>query len=289
MSGAAATAPGTAVALRHALTVDVECWYHAENLRPVAPRGDWGRLEARVAKSTDLLLDLFDRRGVKATFFVLGDAAEREPGVVRAIAARGHEVACHGWSHELIYRQTPEVFRDETRRAKALLEDLSGTAVTGYRASTFSIVERSLWALDILADEGFLYDSSIAPVRHDRYGIPSSPRAPHLRPARGGTITEFPVSCGSFFGLRLPVGGGFFRLLPVGWTRKALAALETPGTIYLHPWEFDPDQPRPKGLPALNRFRHYVGVSGALGKLDALLQALPFGPMSDVLAAFPAR
>ncbi|MCK6458961.1 MAG: DUF3473 domain-containing protein [Planctomycetes bacterium] len=285
MSRAAATAPGTAVALRHALTVDVECWYHAENLRPVAPRSAWDGLETRVAGSTELLLDLFDRRGVKATFFVLGDAAAREPGVVRAIAARGHEVACHGWSHELVYRQTPEVFRDETRRAKAFLEDLAGAAVTGYRASTFSIVERSLWALDILAEEGFLYDSSIAPVRHDRYGIPSSPRAPHLRTlASGAAITEFPVSCGSLMGLRLPVGGGFFRLLPLGWTRGALASRQTPGTIYLHPWEFDPGQPRPAGLKALNRFRHYVGIGKALGKLDALLQALPFGPMSEVLA-----
>jgi polysaccharide deacetylase family protein (PEP-CTERM system associated) len=285
VSRAAATAPGTAVALRHALTVDVECWYHAENLRPAAPRSAWDGLETRVAGSTELLLDLFDRRGVKATFFVLGDAAAREPGVVRSIAARGHEVACHGWSHELVYRQTPEVFRDETRRAKALLEDLAGTAVTGYRASTFSIVERSLWALDILAEEGFLYDSSIAPVRHDRYGIPSSPRAPHLRTLRGGaTITEFPVSCGSLMGLRLPVGGGFFRLLPLGWTRRALASRNTPGTIYLHPWEFDPGQPRPAGLGALNRFRHYVGIGKALGKLDALLQALPFGPMSEALA-----
>jgi polysaccharide deacetylase family protein (PEP-CTERM system associated) len=278
------------VALRHALTIDVECWYHAENLRPVAPASDWDRLETRVARNTDLLLELFDRRGVKATFFVLGDAARREPEVVRSIAARGHEVACHGWSHELVYRQTPEVFRDETRRAKAFLEDISGTAVTGYRASTFSIVERSLWALDILAEEGFLYDSSIAPVRHDRYGIPSSPRAPHLRPLRNGrAIAEFPVSCGSLLGWRLPVGGGFFRLLPLGWTRRALASREAPGTIYLHPWEFDPGQPRPAGLPALNRFRHYVGVGRSLGKLEELLEALPFAPMSDVLAAFPAR
>jgi polysaccharide deacetylase family protein (PEP-CTERM system associated) len=290
VSRAAATEPLTAVAMRHALTIDVECWYHAENLRPVAPPADWDRLETRIARSTDQLLDLFDRRGVKATFFVLGDAARREPEVVRSIAACGHEVACHGWSHELVYRQAPEVFRDETRRAKAFLEDLSGAAVTGYRASTFSIVDRSLWALDILAEEGFLYDSSIAPVRHDRYGIPSSPRAPHLRPLRNGTtITEFPVSCGSLLGWRLPVGGGFFRLLPLGWTRKALASSRTPGTIYLHPWEFDAGQPRPSGLPALNRFRHYVGVGKSLGKLDGLLQALPFAPMSDVLAAFPAR
>lgn len=280
------TATATATAVRHALTIDVECWYHAENLRPVAPVADWDRLETRVARNVDLLLDLFARRGVKATFFVLGDAAQREPGVVRAIAAQGHEVACHGWSHELIYRQTPEVFRAETRRAKAFLEDLAGAPVAGYRASTFSIVERSLWALDVLAEEGFLYDSSIAPVRHDRYGIPSCPRAPHPRPVRnGGSITEFPVSCGSLLGWRLPVGGGFFRLLPLGWTRRALASMASPGTIYLHPWEFDPGQPRPAGLPALNRFRHYVGVGKALGKLDALLQALPFGTMSEALSA----
>jgi polysaccharide deacetylase family protein (PEP-CTERM system associated) len=274
------------MSIRHALTVDVECWYHAENLRPVAPPEAWDRLETRVARNVDLLLDLFDRRAVKATFFVLGDAARREPGVVRAIAARGHEVACHGWSHELVYRQTPEVFRNETRRAKAFLEDLAGAPVAGYRASTFSIVERSLWALDILAEEGFRYDSSIAPVRHDRYGIPSSPRAPHLRPLRnGGTIAEFPVSCGSLLGWRIPVGGGFFRLLPVGWTRRALASRAEPGTLYLHPWEFDPDQPRPGGLPALRRFRHYVGLGRSLSKLDALLRTLPFATMAEVLSA----
>jgi polysaccharide deacetylase family protein (PEP-CTERM system associated) len=272
------------MSLCHALTIDVESWFHAENMRPVAPPESWPLLESRLARNVDVLLDLFDRRQVKATFFVLGDAASREPEVVRAIAGRGHEVACHGWSHELVYRQTPEVFRDETRRAKRLLEDLAGAAVTGYRASTFSIVERSLWALDVLAEEGFLYDSSIAPVRHDRYGIPDSPRAPHDRALRsGGTIREFPVSCGSLLGWRLPVGGGFFRLLPLGWTRRALASRKTPGTVYFHPWEFDPGQPRARGLPALNRFRHYVGIKGSLGKLDALLAALPFAPMRDVI------
>lgn len=272
------------MALRHALTIDVESWYHAENLRPVAPPEAWDGLETRLPRNVDLLLDLFDRREVKATFFVLGDAAKREPKVVRAIADRGHEVACHGWSHELVYRQTPEVFRDETRRAKRLLEDLSGAPVEGYRASTFSIVARSLWALDVLAEEGFSYDSSIAPVRHDRYGIPDSPRAPHRRTLGSGrTIAEFPVSCGSLVGWRLPVGGGFFRLLPLGWTRRALAARSEPGTIYLHPWEFDPLQPRPKGLPFLRRFRHYVGLDRSLGKLDALLAALPFAPMGEIL------
>jgi len=276
--------------MRHALTIDVESWYHAENMRPVAPVATWDALETRLAGNVDRLLELFDRRGVKATFFVLGDAANREPEVVRAIAARGHEIGCHGWSHELIYRQTPQVFRDETRRAKRLLEDLAGAPVAGYRASTFSIVDRSLWALDILAEEGFHYDSSIAPVRHDRYGIPDSPRAPHDRTLKSGaTITEFPVSCGSLLGWRLPVGGGFFRLLPLSWTRRALAARSEPGSIYLHPWEFDPDQPRAKGLPPLNRFRHYVGIGKSLAKLDALLASLPFAPMGEVLGALAAR
>ncbi len=285
MSRAPAPAATTAVALRHALTIDVESWYHAENMRPVAPPATWASLETRLAANVDRLLDLFARRGVKATFFVLGDAANREPAVVRAIAAEGHEIACHGWSHELIYRQTSEAFRAETRRAKRLLEDLAGAPVTGYRASTFSIVESSLWALDVLAEEGFLYDSSIAPVRHDRYGIPDSPRAPHDRALKSGaTIREFPVSCGSLLGWRLPVGGGFFRLLPLRWTLRSLASLRTPGTIYLHPWEFDPDQPRAAGLPPLNRFRHYVGLGKSLAKLDALLGALPFAPMADVLA-----
>ncbi len=271
-------------ALRHALTIDVESWYHAENMRPVAPPATWDRLETRLARNVDVLLGLFDRHGVKATFFVLGDAANREPLVVRAIAARGHEIACHGWSHELVYRQSPEAFREETRRAKRLLEDLAQAPVNGYRASTFSIVERSLWALDVLAEEGFLYDSSIAPVRHDRYGIPGSPRAPHDRTLKSGaTIKEFPVSCGSLLGVRLPVGGGFFRLLPLSWTRRALATRRAPGTIYLHPWEFDPDQPRPAGLPPLRRFRHYVGIGTALGKLDRLLGAVGFTTMADAL------
>jgi polysaccharide deacetylase family protein (PEP-CTERM system associated) len=273
---------------RHALTIDVECWYHAENMRPVAPPSAWDSLESRLAPSVDRLLGLFDRRGAKATFFVLGDAARREPDVVRAIAGRGHEVGCHGWSHELVYRQTPAMFQEETRRAKRLLEDLAGSRVRGYRASTFSIVARSLWALEVLVKEGFLYDSSIAPVRHDRYGIPDAPPAPHVRTLESGArIVEFPVCCGRLLGWRLPVGGGFFRLLPLGWTRRALAAAAAagrPGMIYLHPWEVDPGQRRPKGLSALRTFRHYARVGATLGKLDRLLGEAPFGPMAEVLA-----
>jgi polysaccharide deacetylase family protein (PEP-CTERM system associated) len=275
--------------IRHALTVDVESWYHAENMRPVAPPAAWDGLETRLKPNVERLLELCARRGAKGTFFVLGDAARREPAVVQAIAAAGHEVGCHGWSHELIYRQTPEVFRDETRRAKALLEDLVGAPVLGYRASTFSIVHRSLWALDVLAEEGFQYDSSIAPVRHDRYGIPDAPCPPHLLPLAGGArLVEFPVTCAPLLGWRFPVGGGFFRLFPLGWTRRALAAAARagrPGSLYLHPWEVDPAQPRQRGLPLVNRFRHYARMGATLGKLDRLLRDLPFAPMADVLTA----
>jgi len=283
--------------IRHALTIDVENWYHAENMRPVAPPIAWGRLESRLDRNMALVLDLLDHHSVKGTFFVLGSAAERAPAVVRDIARRGHEVACHGWSHELVYRQTPEQFRAETRRAKALLEDLAGCAVLGYRASTFSVVERSLWALDVLAEEGFIYDASIAPVRHDRYGIPDAPRDPHVRELAGGRrLAEFPVSTGRLLGWRFPVGGGFFRLFPLGFVRRALREHEErdrPAGVYLHPWEFDPAQPRQKGIGALSAFRHYARLESTYPKLDRLLGEFAFTTMVDVLrehlAGFPAE
>jgi len=278
--------------MRHVLTVDVEDWYHVENLRRAIPPERWSAMEARLDGNVDRLLALFSERGARATFFVLGKAAERHPGVVRRIAEAGHEVGSHGWSHDLIYRQDRETFREETRRSKALLEDLAGAAVDGYRASTFSITERSLWALDILAEEGFRYDSSIAPLRHDRYGIPGAPARPHLRELSGGrTLAEFPVSFFSVLGWRFPLGGGFFRLFPLRFVVKGLAqyaARGVAGGIYVHPWEIDPDQPRVDGLALLPRFRHYVGLSRTHAKLERLLRAAEFTTMRDALAAaFP--
>lgn len=274
--------------MRHALTIDVEDWYHVENLKPVAPPATWGELEGRMPGSTGRLLDLFDARGVKATFFVLGRAAERHPEVVKAIVARGHELACHGWSHELITRQEPAVFREETRRAKAFLEDLGGVPVRGYRASTFSVTRKTLWALEILAEEGFAYDSSIAPLRHDRYGIPDERTEPHRRTLPSGrAIVEFPVSVMRVLGLRMPLGGGFFRLFPGLFAARSLrahAARGAPATFYLHPWEVDPDQPRMRGLPWLHRFRHYARLGATRGKLDRLLARNPFGTMASSLA-----
>jgi len=271
----------------HALTVDVEDWYHVENLRPVAPASRWESLESRLERGLDPLLALLARRGVKATFFVLGVAAERTPAAIRAIAASGHEIASHGWSHELVYRQEPDAFREETRRAKAFLEELCGAKVHGYRASTFSITARSLWALDVLAEEGFRYDSSIAPLRHDRYGIPSAPTRPHARAVAGGrSIVEFPVSFGSVLGKRVPIGGGFFRLLPARWTVRSLeryARDGAPATLYVHPWEFDPAQPRMTGIGFLRRFRHYVGLGSSLRKLERVLDAAPFATMAEAL------
>lgn len=274
--------------MRHALTVDVEDWYQVENLRRAVDPACWPEMESRLEGSVDRLLALFAERGVRGTFFVLGRAAEREPGVVRSIAAAGHEVACHGWSHELVYRQTPDAFRAETRRAKAFLEDLAGAPIEGYRASTFSVTRRSLWALDVLAEEGFAYDSSVAPLRHDRYGIPDAPPAPHVRRLEGGrSLVEFPVSVMPVLGWRFPLGGGFFRLFPLAWTLRALdrsAGEGRPAMLYLHPWEVDPDQPRLRGLGPLRAFRHYARLARTLPKLDALLRARPFAPMREVLA-----
>jgi len=276
--------------MRHALTIDVEDWYQVENLRGVIDPSTWPQREARLDANVDRLLETFREHSVRATFFVLGAAAERHPHAVRRIAAAGHEVGCHGWSHDLITRQDEATFRAETRRSKALLEDLAQVPVRGYRASTFSIVERTLWALDVLADEGFEWDSSIAPVRHDRYGIPDCPPEPHVRRlADGRRITEFPVSFGRWFGLRVPIGGGYFRLLPARWTIAALSSCGErglPGSIYLHPWEFDPGQPRVDGLGWLPRFRHTVGLARSGGKLRRLLGAHAFAPMGEILAGW---
>ncbi|MGQ0614089.1 MAG: XrtA system polysaccharide deacetylase [Planctomycetaceae bacterium] len=276
----------------HALTIDVEDWYHVENLRRAVPPGSWSGQPSRLEASMGVLLELLARREVVATFFVLGMAAERCPSVVRRIVEGGHELACHGWSHELIYRQTPALFREETRRAKTFLEQAGGVALKGYRASNFSVTSDSLWALDILAEEGFLYDSSIAPLRHDRYGIPSERRDPHRRALAGGaSIVEFPISLLPVWGWKFPLGGGFFRLFPLRWTSRAFAKYESagqPASLYLHPWELDPDQPRIRGLRPDVRFRHYARLGAFRGKLDGLLAQRAFTRMDRVLESLLA-
>ncbi len=231
------------------MTVDVEDYFHVSVFDGIVPRSQWDRLESRVCRNTERLLDLLAEHGVRATFFVLGWVAERHPALVARIAAAGHEVASHGYGHRLVYDQTPSAFRDDVRRAKALLEQASGMAVNGYRAPSYSIVPRSLWALDVLIEEGHTYDASIFPIRHDRYGIPVSARHPYVIDRANGRLIEVPASTARAAGTNLPIaGGGYFRLLPYGWTRWGIQRVNQterrPVIFYLHPWEIDPDQPR---------------------------------------------
>jgi polysaccharide deacetylase family protein (PEP-CTERM system associated) len=277
-------------AISNAFTIDVEDYYHVSALAPAIPRTTWADRESRVAASTDRLLAMLEQHRVKGTFFVLGWVADHVPGLVKRIAAMGHEVACHGYSHELIYRQTPAVFLEETRRAKSLLEDLTGLPVTGYRAASFSITPRSRWALDTLIELGFAYDSSIFPVRHDRYGMPGAAREPgFVHAPSGARIAEFPMSTAKFGSMRIPVsGGGYFRLLPYWLTSGGLRSINErenmPFTFYLHPWEIDVDQPRVR-VKLLSRFRHYTNISKCEARLHRLLGDFRFTTMSKVLKA----
>ncbi len=279
---------------RNALTVDVEDYFQVTAFERVIDPATWDRYPLRVGDNSLRVLDLFDRYGVKGTFFVLGWVARRDPDLVRRIRQRGHEIACHGFGHQLVYRIGPEAFRLDIRNAKALLEDITGEAVCGYRAPSYSITARSLWALDILMEEGFSYDSSIFPIMHDIYGIPDAPRFPYVISRPSGTIREFPISTvqvrGFFRDLRLPVGGGgYLRLLPAVWFRQAFLRMNRgghPGVLYFHPWEIDPDQPRIKA-GFRSRFRHYLNLDRMEGRIASLLSVLPFAPMGQVLAEIP--
>jgi polysaccharide deacetylase family protein (PEP-CTERM system associated) len=232
-------------------------------------------------------MDLFDAREIRATFFVLGWVAERNADLVREIAGRGHEVACHGYSHELVYNQEQEVFREETARSKAMLEDITGTRVRGYRAASFSITTASRWALDILAEAGFEYDSSIFPIRHDRYGMVDAEPVPHhMETAGGRSLVEFPLSTARLLAFRLPVaGGGYFRLYPYALTRTGLRQVNrgnSPFIFYLHPWEIDPEQPRLNGS-LFSRFRHYNNLDKCETRLLRLLDDFRFDSAAGVL------
>jgi len=288
VSEARNTRAASAARIANAFTIDVEDYYHVSALAPAIPRDTWDDRESRVAASTDRLLAMLDERQVKGTFFVLGWVADRVPQLIKRIATQGHEIACHGYSHELIYRQSPEVFAEETRRSKSLLEDLTGLPVVGYRAASFSITPRSRWALDTLIELGFLYDSSIFPVRHDRYGMPGASRAPgYMQAPSGRQIVEFPMSTAEVGPLRIPVsGGGYFRLLPYWFTRRGLRSINErdrmPFTFYLHPWEIDADQPRVE-VKWLSRFRHYTNLSKCESRLRRLLAEFRFTTMRKVL------
>lgn len=273
--------------LVNALTVDVEDYFHVSAFAQSIKPEDWSSFKSRVSQNTRRLLDLFDEYGVKATFFVLGWVAEREPDLIKEIAERNHEVACHGYSHQLVYNQTPEVFRDETLRSKNILEDIVQMPVRGYRAASYSITERSRWALDILVEAGFDYDSSIFPIRHDRYGMPGTPENPYvLETADGNSLVEFPLSTAKLLGYRLPVaGGGYFRLYPYSLTKAGLGQInrkQKPFIFYLHPWEIDHEQPRIE-TTLLSRFRHYNNLAKCEPRLKRLLTDFRFDSTLGVL------
>jgi polysaccharide deacetylase family protein (PEP-CTERM system associated) len=275
--------------MRNALTVDVEDYFQVAAFSGVLSRDSWERAEPRVERNTHALLEIFAEYDCKATFFVLGWVAERYPSLVQAVEQAGHEIGSHGYSHRLIYEQTPIEFQRETDRAKKLLEDIIGAPVLGYRAASYSITQRSLWALDILADAGFEYDSSIFPIRHDRYGLIGAPAEPHrISLPSGNTLVEFPISTVRVGPMRLPVsGGGYFRLYPYALSRLLATHKRrrtgNPFVFYLHPWEIDPGQPRIEA-GALSRFRHYNNLARCEARLRRLLTDFEFTTMRTCLA-----
>lgn len=274
--------------IRNALTVDVEDYFQVSAFADNIEQHEWDEHPLRVEDNTYKLLDLFDEYQVKATFFILGWVAERQRDLVLEIARRGHEVASHGYSHQLVYNQTPEVFQQETVRAKSILEDIIQQPVLGYRAASYSITKKSLWALDILAESGFVYDSSIFPVRHDRYGMPDTPEHPyHLKTPAGYSIIEFPLSTAKILNYRLPVaGGGYFRLYPYWLSKVGLKQInrqQKPFIFYLHPWEVDPEQPR-ISASWFSRFRHYNNLDKCEPRLRNLMSDFQFTTTWDVIS-----
>jgi len=274
--------------IKNALTVDVEDYFQVSAFANSIDQKEWDDHPLRVGDNTHRLLDLFDECQLKATFFILGWVAERKKELVLEIARRGHEVACHGYSHQLVYNQTPDVFQEETVRAKNILEDIIQQQVRGYRAASYSITEKSLWALDILAESGFVYDSSIFPVRHDRYGMPDTPEHPYrLKTPAGNSIIEFPLSTAKIINYRLPVaGGGYFRLYPYWLSRMGLRQInrqQKPFIFYLHPWEIDPDQPK-IAASWFSRFRHYNNLDKCESRLRNLTADFQFGTTWEVLS-----
>jgi polysaccharide deacetylase family protein (PEP-CTERM system associated) len=279
--------PEAAPPQAHHFTVDVEEHFQVSALEPHVPRESWDGLPSRVAGSMGRLLDLLRRHEARGTFFVLGWVAERHPVLVRQIAAEGHEIASHGWDHRRVTHQRPDEFRDSVRRSRELLERLAGAPVVGFRAPSFSLVPGREWALDVLLEEGYRYDSSLFPIRRAGYGYPGVPRDPFRIQRPAGRLVELPPSTVRWGGVNLPAGGGaYFRLLPYALTRAALrdaASRGAPGMFYIHPWELDPGQPRFR-VGWKTRIRHYGGLERTAGRLDRLLREFRFRPIRDSLA-----
>jgi polysaccharide deacetylase family protein (PEP-CTERM system associated) len=272
----------------NALTIDVEEYFQVSAFESVIKTDDWEHFESRVEKNTLHILDILDTYHTKATFFVLAWIAERQPQLVREIVARGHEVGSHGYTHRRVYTQDTCQFQRETRMSKYMLEDITGHPILGYRAASYSITRDSLWALDVLKQEGFVYDSSIFPIHHDLYGIPGYQRFCHIHiTPQGQSLVEFPISTVRIGKTNFPIGGGgYFRLFPYFVTRWGISRLNNterqPAVVYLHPWEIDPSQPRIRA-GRKSRFRHYLNLDRTVPRLSRLLKDFQFGPMVDVL------
>ena len=277
--------------MQNAMTVDVEDYFQVQAFAHCIDRADWSSFPSRVEANTNRILDQFAAAGVAATFFTLGWVAQRCPTLIRRIVDDGHELASHGWDHTRVDRQDPETFRADIRRTRALLEDIGGTSVTGYRAATFSIGARNLWAFPILRQEGYRYSSSINPIRHDLYGMPDAPRVP-FRPDPDGVI-ELPMTTLRLAGRNWPCsGGGYFRLLPTVLYRVGLARINRagqPGIFYFHPWEIDPAQPRIRNAGWKSRLRHYTNLSRMAGDLELLLRDFGWNRMDRVFAPLLAE
>lgn len=270
--------------MRNALTIDVEDYFQVSAFAPFVRRSDWASRECRIERNVSRILAMLDEHSAKATFFTLGWIAERYPGMVRLIIDNGHELASHGFGHERVSSLDRSAFQTDVERAKKVLEDVAGVKVRGYRAPSFSIDYRSLWAFDVLMQVGHEYSSSIYPVRHDHYGMPDAPRFLHRR---DNGILEIPATTLCVAGLNLPSGGGgYFRLLPYGVSRWMLRRVnqydQQAAVFYFHPWEIDVDQPRIKGIDARTRFRHFVNISRVEGRLNRLLGDFSWGRMDDV-------
>jgi len=279
----------------NALSIDVEEWFQVYNLSGILSRDDWNTLPSRVEASTHTFLDLLDTHGARATFFLLGWIAERHPDLVAEIAARGHEVASHGYGHELLSHMDPESFHEDLSRTEDILEGITGRKPSGYRAPSFSVGTGTLWALDVLLQRGYRYDSSIFPVSGRRYGHPAAPGRLHVARSRGTDriLWSFPLLTRRLLGVNLPLaGGGYLRFFPISWIRSGIHAMNQkgwPAMIYLHPWELDPDHPVPGGLPFHRRFLHTVNLHRTGEKLASLLRTFRFTTASEALDSLVAE
>ena len=273
--------------MRHALSVDVEDWFQVGAFEKVIDRDDWDSLASRVERNTDAVLALFAESGVKATFFTLGWVAQRHPALIRRIVEQGHELASHGWDHQRVFTMDAASFGADLARTRGTLEDAGGVAVTGYRAPSFSIDRRTPWAHRVLAEQGYAYSSSVAPVRHDHYGWPEAPRFA-FRPLADADLIEVPVTVADVAGRKLATGGGFFRLLPAALTNFAIRQVTGEGhaaVFYFHPWEIAPGQPRVANAPTRSKLRHYSRLGAMAGKLRTLIGRHDWGRMDAMVAA----